>query len=420
MKKQVDFFRNIDKPLFFLFLVLVVFGWMNVFSTGFREGQTVLFDLTRDYGKQLIFVVAALLIGFGVLLLDVKFFAAFAWIIFGITILSLVGVLVFGVEINASRSWFRLGLFNLQPSEFAKYSTALAMAAFIGNAKSRKICMTTRLVALAIVSIPIVLILLQNDLGTAIVFTAFVIVLFREGFISGVLIVLGLLAVFLFIMTLILNPFIIVGALAAFTLAGIALKRQKIREIGQLLLLFAVFSLYVYSVNHVYDNVLRPHQKLRIEVLLNNNVDLQGAGYNLNQSKIAIGSGGFWGQGFLQGTQTKFQFVPEQSTDFIFSTVGEEWGFAGSVVFIALYLLFLSRLIVLAERQRSTFARVFGYSAASILFFHFFINVGMTIGLMPVIGIPLPLISYGGSALWGFTLMIFTFLRLDSKRLELL
>lgn len=420
MSKQVVFFKNIDKPLLLLFLVLVAFGWMNIFSTGFREGQTILFDLSKDYGKQLIFIFAALIIGASVLLMDAKFFTAFAWVIFGVSMLTLLGVLVFGVEINASRSWFRVGQFNLQPSEFSKYATALAMAAFFSNVKSRQISAASRLRAIAIILIPMGLILLQNDLGTAIVFSAFVIVMFREGYLSGILIVFGLLAVFLFIMTLIINPLIIIGAIAVIIVAIIALNRQKIKEIGQLILLFLVFSFYVYSVNYVYDNVLQPHQKLRIEVLLNNEIDLQGAGYNLNQSKIAIGSGGFFGQGFLQGTQTKFQFVPEQSTDFIFSTVGEEWGFAGSVVFLILYLALLSRLVILAERQRSTFSRVFGYSVASIMFFHFFINVGMTIGLMPVIGIPLPLISYGGSSLWAFTLMVFTFLKLDSKRLELL
>jgi rod shape determining protein RodA len=420
MSKQVVFFKNIDKPLLLLFIVLVAFGWMNIFSTGFREGQTVLFDLSKDYGKQLIFIFAALIIGASVLLMDAKFFTAFAWVIFGVAMLTLLGVLVFGVEINASRSWFRVGQFNLQPSEFSKYATALAMAAFFSNIKSRQISGASRLRAIAIILIPMGLILMQNDLGTAIVFSAFVIVMFREGYLSGILIVFGLLAVFLFILTLIFNPLIIIGAIAVIIVAIIALNRQKIKEIGQFILLFLVFSFYVYSVNYVYDNVLQPHQKLRIEVLLNNEIDLQGAGYNLNQSKIAIGSGGFLGQGFLQGTQTKFQFVPEQSTDFIFSTVGEEWGFAGSVVFLILYLAFLSRLVILAERQRSTFSRVFGYSVASIMFFHFFINVGMTIGLMPVIGIPLPLISYGGSSLWAFTLMVFTFLKLDSKRLELL
>jgi len=420
MSKQVVIFKNIDKPLLLLFLVLVAFGWMNIFSTGFREGQTVLFDLSKDYGKQLIFIFAALLIGASVLLMDAKFFTTFAWVFFGISVVTLLGVLVFGVEINASRSWFRVGQFNLQPSEFSKYATALAMAAFFSNVKSRQISGASRLYAIAIILIPMGLILLQNDLGTAMVFSAFVIVLFREGYLSGILIIFGLLAVFLFILTLVLNPLIIIGAIAVIIVATIALYRQKIKEIGQLLLLFLAFSVYVYSVNYIYDNVLQPHQKLRIEVLLNNEIDLQGAGYNLNQSKIAIGSGGFLGQGFLQGTQTKFQFVPEQSTDFIFSTVGEEWGFAGSVVFLILYLAFLSRLVILAERQRSTFSRVFGYSVASIMFFHFFINVGMTIGLMPVIGIPLPLISYGGSALWAFTLMVFTFLKLDSKRLELL
>jgi rod shape determining protein RodA len=308
----------------------------------------------------------------------------------------------------------------LQPAEFAKYATALALARYISEVKMRTLDWPARLKPLAIIALPAALIFLQNDTGTALVFAAFVLVLYREGYISGLLLTFGLIAIFLFVMTLILNEFIIIGALAVIALAGAIILRRKRREMVQLLGLFAILSVYVYSVDYAFENFLQPHQKLRIEVLINQEVDLKGAGYNLNQSKIAIGSGGFWGKGYLKGTQTKFNFVPEQGTDFIFCTIGEEWGFVGSFTIIALYILFMARLLVLAERQRSAFSRVFGYSIASILFFHFAINIGMTIGMMPVIGIPLPFFSYGGSSLWGFTVMIFTFLKLDSKRLELL
>ncbi len=420
MRKQFDFFKNIDKTLVFLFLVMIFMGWFNIFAAEFKEGHQSIFDVSQNYGKQLLWIITALLLAVVILMFDAKFFPAFAWVIYGGLMVILVGVLFFGVEINASKSWFRIGGFQLQPAEFAKYATALALARYISEVKMRTLDWPARLKPLAIIALPAALIFLQNDTGTALVFAAFVLVLYREGYISGLLLTFGLIAIFLFVMTLILNEFIIIGALAVIALAGAIILRRKRREMVQLLGLFAILSVYVYSVDYAFENFLQPHQKLRIEVLINQEVDLKGAGYNLNQSKIAIGSGGFWGKGYLKGTQTKFNFVPEQGTDFIFCTIGEEWGFVGSFTIIALYILFMARLLVLAERQRSAFSRVFGYSIASILFFHFAINIGMTIGMMPVIGIPLPFFSYGGSSLWGFTVMIFTFLKLDSKRLELL
>jgi rod shape determining protein RodA len=359
-------------------------------------------------------------IGIVILMFDAKFFPAFAWVIYGGVMIILVGVLFFGSEINASKSWFKIGTFAIQPAEFAKFATSLALARYIVEVKSRSLDLKTRLKPLALIALPMGLIFLQNDTGTALVFSAFVLVLFREGYISGLWLTFGLIAIFLFILTLVVNQYIMIGILAVLTLVGVVIFRKRKRETLQLLGLFAILSVYIFSVDYAFEHFLQPHQQLRIEVLLNEDVDLKGAGYNLNQSKIAIGSGGFWGKGYLKGTQTKFNFVPEQGTDFIFCTIGEEWGFVGSLVLISIYLLFMGRLVVLAERQRSAFSRVFGYSIASILFFHFLINIGMTIGLVPVIGIPLPFFSYGGSSLWGFTLMIFTFLKLDSKRLELL
>ncbi len=420
MRKQFDFFKNIDKTIVFLFLVLIFMGWFNIFAAEIKEGHQSIFDVSQNYGKQLLWIITALVLAVVILMFDAKFFPAFAWVIYGGLMVILVGVLFFGVEINASKSWFRVGSFAIQPAEFAKYATALALARYIGEVKMRSLDWPTRLKPFAMIALPMALIFLQNDTGTALVFAAFVLVLFREGYISGLLLTFGLIAIFLFVMTLIINEFIIIGILAAIALTSAIILRKKSREMIQLLSLFAILSLYVYSVDYAFENFLQPHQKLRVEVLLNEEVDLKGAGYNLNQSKIAIGSGGFWGKGYLKGTQTKFNFVPEQGTDFIFCTIGEEWGFVGSTTIIILYILLMGRLLVLAERQRSSFSRVFGYSVAAILFFHFTINIGMTIGLMPVIGIPLPFLSYGGSSLWGFTVMIFTFLKLDSKRLELL
>lgn len=420
MKKQYDFFQNIDKTTVFLFLLMVVLGWLNIFSAELKEGHRSIFDVSQNYGKQMLWILTSVVIGSVILMFDAKFFPAFAWVIYGGLMIILTGVLFFGTEVNASKSWFRIGGFLIQPAEFAKFATALALARFIVEVKSRNLDLKTRLKPLAIIALPMGLIFLQNDTGTALVFASFVLVLYREGYISGLLLVFGLIAAFLFILTLVVNQFILIGILAFLTLIGVVIFRRKRRELVQLIALFALLSIYVFSVDYAFEKFLQPHQQLRIKVLLDEEVDLQGAGYNLNQSKIAIGSGGFWGKGYLKGTQTKYDFVPEQGTDFIFCTIGEEWGFAGSVVILSLYLLFIGRLVLLAERQRSAFSRVFGYSIASILFFHFLINIGMTIGLVPVIGIPLPFFSYGGSSLWGFTLMIFTFLKLDSKRLELL
>ena len=420
MKKQYDFFQNIDKTTVFLFLLMIIMGWLNIFSAELKEGHESIFDMSQSYGKQLLWILSSIVIGIVILMFDAMFFPAFAWVIYGGVMIILVGVLFFGSEINASKSWFKIGTFAIQPAEFAKFATSLALARYIVEVKSRSLDLKTRLKPLALIALPMGLIFLQNDTGTALVFSAFVLVLFREGYISGLWLTFGLIAIFLFILTLVVNQYIMIGILAVLTLVGVVIFRKRKRETLQLLGLFAILSVYIFSVDYAFEHFLQPHQQLRIEVLLNEDVDLKGAGYNLNQSKIAIGSGGFWGKGYLKGTQTKFNFVPEQGTDFIFCTIGEEWGFVGSLVLISIYLLFMGRLVVLAERQRSAFSRVFGYSIASILFFHFLINIGMTIGLVPVIGIPLPFFSYGGSSLWGFTLMIFTFLKLDSKRLELL
>ena len=420
MRKQFDFFKNIDKTVVVLYLLMIFMGWFNIFAAEITESHQNIFDISQNYGKQLLWIITAMIIATVVLMFDAKFFPTFAWLTYGVVLVILVGVLFFGTEINASKSWFRIGNFLIQPAEFAKYATALALAKYLGNIRSRTPSLYNTLMAGVIIGTPVMLIFLQNDAGTALVFAALVLVLFREGYVSGLLLTVGAIAIFLFILTLLINEFIIIGALAFITLVvGMRIRKRK-KEVMQLIGLLAVLSVYVYFVDYTYENILQPHQKLRIEVLIDESVDLRGAGYNLHQSKIAIGSGGLLGKGYLQGTQTKYNFVPEQGTDFIFCTIGEEWGFVGSTLLIGMFVLLLYRLTIMAERQKSAFSRIYGYSVVSIIFIHFAINIGMTMGLVPIIGIPLPFFSYGGSSLWGFTLMLFTFLKLDSRRLDLL
>jgi rod shape determining protein RodA len=420
MSNQFNFFKNIDRFTIFLFLALALIGWISIYSAEYKEQYFSIFDISQRYGKQFIWIIVAIILGMTILTIDVKFFPAFSYIIFGVTMVTLVGVLLFGTTVNASKSWFQVGGIAIQPAEFAKYATALALSRLLYEIKTRHIDFKTLVKPFFLLAIPVGLIFLQNDTGTALVFSAFVIVLYREGYVPAWMIILGLIAIFLFVLTLLFNEYYIIAAISGIFLVSAIFLSKKPSAIKQLLVIVIVLNAYVYTVDYVYEEILQSHQKMRIAVLVDETVDLRGAGYNLHQSKIAIGSGGFWGKGFLQGTQTKFNFVPEQGTDFIFCTIGEEWGFMGSMLVVALFLTLLTRIILLAERQRSVFSRVFGYSLASILFFHFTINIGMTIGLIPVIGIPLPFISYGGSSLWAFTIFLFTFLKLDSRRLDLL
>jgi len=420
MVEQRNILSKIDKPILLLFLALVFIGWTNIFAATITDGHESIIDISQNYGKQALFIGLSLVIGGAILLLDARFFSSFSWIIYLFFIFILVFTIFFGTEINASKSWFRIGDFAIQPAEFAKYSTALALAKFISSINSNKIDAPTIFKSVLIFGIPAVLILLQNDTGTALVFSAFIVVLYREGYIKLWLVAIAIGAVFLFVLTLLLNEFIIIGVLAVLAILLMTASR-KMKSVWKLVMVvFIGLSAYVYSIDYFYENVLQPHQKLRIEVLLDERVDLRGAGYNLHQSKIAIGSGGLLGKGYLKGTQTRHDFVPEQGTDFIFCTIGEEWGFVGGLILVSLILGLILRIVFLAERQRSVFTRVYGYSIASILFFHFFVNIGMTIGLVPVIGIPLPLISYGGSSLLAFSIMIFTFLKLDSQKMDVL
>jgi len=419
VREQKNILQNLDWITVLLYLFLVLIGWISIYAAVYNESHTSILDFEMNYGKQLIWILTSLFLAIVILIIDAKFYSTFSIIIYLLVIGMLVAVLVFGKEIAGSKSWFQIGGFSLQPSEFAKFATSLAIAKYLSRLDTDIMRFSSRVTAGAIMFFPAALILLQPDTGSALVFASFVLVMFREGM-SGTLITVGVVAAFLFILALIYNKFIIIGILAVNAALVFYLYTNLRKKWFWIVSIFLVTSAYVYSVDYVFENVLETHQKKRINVLLGIEKDIHGAGYNVHQSKIAIGSGGFSGKGFLRGTQTKFDFVPEQSTDFIFCTIGEEWGFIGSFVVIVAFVSLMARLVILAERQRSKFARIYGYGVASILFFHFTVNIGMTIGLFPVIGIPLPYISYGGSSLWGFTILLFIFLKFDSVRLEML
>lgn len=419
MRENKSAIANIDWITVFLFLGLAIIGWLNIYSAVYDDTHSSIFDISRRYGKQLMWVGFSVVIGFVVLLIDDRFFSGFAYPIYVLVNIALIGILFFGTTVAGSKSWFQIGGFAIQPAEFAKFSTALALAAYLGHKNTDLRKAKTRLISAFIIALPILLIMLQYDTGTALVFLAFILVLFREG-LSGAILLVGLIAAVLFVTTLYFDQVYVLPALALLFVISLFFIKRKWGNILQLFFIFAVASIFVFSVDYVFDNILEPHQKARINVLLGKDVDLHGAGYNLHQSKIAIGSGGFIGKGYLNGTQTKYNFVPEQSTDFIFCTIGEEWGFVGSSIIIILYTFLFIRLVILAERQRSRFSRIYGYGLVSVLFFHFAINIGMTMGLAPVVGIPLPFLSYGGSSLWAFTLMLFVFLKQDANRLNVL
>jgi len=418
LKEQKGIFRHIDRTLVLLYLALVLMGWINIYAAVYNNDHASIFDLSQSYGKQLLWIVTSLLLALMVILTDAKFFNAFAYPIYGGTILLLIIVLFLGSEIAGSKSWFQIGEFRIQPAEFAKFATNLALAHFLSKLDIDMRKRKTQLIPLIILAVPSILILLQNDTGSAIVYASLALVLYRQGM-PGSILLLGVAVAILAIMALLFNQYIVISVIGALLLVFVFFIRRTWRNLLTVFGIFIVASLFVMSVDYAFENVLEDHQKTRINVLLGKQIDLKGAGYNVNQSKIAIGSGGFWGKGFLKGTQTKFNFVPEQSTDFIFCTVGEEWGFVGATVVIILFLALIIRIVLMAERQRSDFSRIYGYGVASILFFHFFVNIGMTIGLMPVIGIPLPFFSYGGSSLWAFTILLFIFIKQDSNRLQL-
>lgn len=437
MRARKNILSDFDWIAALLYFTLVMVGWINIYAASYNLDFPSIFDQSQEYGKQFIWICTALFLAGVILLIEGSVFRRTAFLSYGIVIVLLIAVLIFGKEVNGAKAWFGFGSFGIQPSEFSKFTIALALASYLGRPTRKFQNLKTKAIIMAIILLPAALIMLQPDTGTVLVYSAFVLVLYREG-LSGNILLFALIAAALSVIALlfkattidlpvldieITGQYILMGSIALIGLIGaliirnMVLPRFKKRAYWFLALTCLGSVLLIGSLDYVVDNVLEPHQSTRIKILLGLAEDPLGAGYNVNQSKTAIGSGGFAGKGFLNGTLTKYKYVPMQSTDFIFCTIGEEWGFLGTSFVVALFAAFILRLIFLAERQRSVFARIYGYSVASILFIHLLINVGMAIGLAPVVGIPLPFISYGGSSLWGFTILVFIFLKLDSERL---
>ena len=400
-----------------LYLGIVLFGWLNIYAACYDEAHAFVFDFSRQHGKQILWMASAFLIAVCILLIHPRVFSNGSYIIYGIVLLLLVATLFIGTVTNGGQSWIDFGAFKFQPSEFAKFATALALSKYISAIDIDLTLLRTRATLALMVLVPAGLILLQHDTGSALVFLAFLLPFFREG-LSHYILLIGLLAIILFVSALLINKYLLMGILLAICLfyLFVWLSKRTLRNYWHTAAFFIVCCLFTLSVEFTFEHVLETHQRNRIYVLLGKVEDPRGVGYNVDQAKIAIGSGGLVGKGFLNGTITKANFVPEQETDFIFCTVGEEWGFIGCLILIAAYVLLLIRLITMAERQRSTFSRFYGYCVASILFFHFAINIGMVLGLVPVIGIPLPFFSYGGSSLIAFTILLFIFIRQDADR----
>lgn len=420
MARDEKLVKTIDLPLLGMYLALVFLGWLTIYASELDiNADTPAWDLSISSGRQLLFIGTSTVLIVLIMATHYKFYDVFSYILFGLVMLVLVAVLGVGKTVAGSKSWLGVGSFGVQPSEFAKFATSLALAKYLSNPLIRLDRWSDLYPAAGIIALPALLILAQNDTGSTLVFSAFIIPLFREGLPPWIP-NLGLGVVFLFVLTLIVPQtwlLILIGVLA---LVIFFLVDKTLNNILALVLVAGVVSGVVVGANYFINDVLQPHQQNRIKVLVNPGIDPLGVGWNVTQSKNAIGSGGFFGKGYLQGTQTKFDFVPEQSTDFIFCTIGEELGFVGSMLVCGLFLGMLWRLVYLADRQKLKFIRVYGYCVAAILFFHFTINIGMTVGLLPVIGIPLPFISYGGSSLWSFTILLFIFLKLDAHRGQML
>ncbi|TRX37081.1 rod shape-determining protein RodA [Flavobacterium restrictum] len=409
MKNQ-SITNNIDWTCVIIYILLVLLGWINIYSSSLSSMEG-----TSD--KQLIFIILAIPLIFIVLYVDGKFYEKYATIIFGVALLSLLGLFAFGKTIAGQRCWYGIGSFTLQPSEFAKAATALALAKYLSDPQINLKDVNRQIQALAIVFLPVMLILPQPDPGSALIYSIFIIVLYREG-LPAWYVWTGFITILLFVLTLVLQPqYVILIALAVIAIVHFK-SRLGDRNLVMSGILLVVISGFVLSVNYVFTHVFKQHHRDRFNILLGKSVDMKGIGYNTNQSEIAIGSGGWFGKGFLEGTQTKGGFVPEQHTDYIFTTVGEEWGFLGSLFVIGLFVGLFLRVIYLAERQKTKFSRVYGYAVAGILFIHFFVNIAMVAGVFPTIGVPLPFFSYGGSGLWGFTILLFIFIKMDANKVN--
>ncbi len=412
-KSSVSF----DWLTIFIYFLLVTIGWVNIYSASLDDTVTTFFDLDQIYVKQMLFLGLSVFLIIILLSLEVKFYERFASIIYIFSLILCIGLFFFGKTINGATSWYAIGSFTIQPAEFAKVATALALAKYLGDIQTNIKIFSHQIKAFIIIILPALIILPQPDAGSALVYSAFLFPLYREG-LSGIYLFLGFAAIAVFVFTLLFSPLYVAIAIGVIALISLLQKRRNRPSYLFLIAMLVLAIGYSYSVDYIFENMFEQRHRDRFNIVLGQEVDSKGIGYNTNQSEIAIGSGGWLGKGWTEGTQTKGRFVPEQDTDYIFSTVGEEWGFAGSSVVILLFVFLMLRLIQMAERQRSQFNRAYGYGVVGILFIHFLVNIAMVIGIFPTVGIPLPFFSYGGSGLWGFTILLFIFIKLDSERMS--
>ena len=410
--------NNLDWISIVIYFALVIMGWLNIYSSSLSsiEQETSIFDFSQIYGKQFMFIILTIPLIFIVLSVEGKFYEKFSSVIYVIGLLSLAGLYVFGKTVKGQANWYSFGSFGIQPSEFVKAATAMALAKYLSDVQINLKDLNRQIQALGILFLPILLIA-PHDPGSALIFCVFILVLYREGLPSWY-VWTGFITLILFVLALIIKPLIL--TIIALVVILFVYYRSRIINRNWILsaLVFVMIGGFVFSVDYVFVNVFKQHHRDRFNILLGKEVDMKGIGYNTNQSEIAIGSGGWFGKGYLEGTQTKGGFVPEQHTDYIFTTVGEEWGFLGSLFIIGLFLCLIMRIIYLAERQKTKFSRVYGYCVAAVLFIHFFVNIAMVAGIFPTIGVPLPFFSYGGSGLWGFTILLFIFLKMDANKVN--
>lgn len=420
-QERNNIFAGIDWILVFLYIALVGFGWINIYAASKTENQIEILDFSTRFGKQLIWISLSVPLIILILFFNSKFYEKYASIFYMISILSLILIFPFGKEINGAKSWFNFGFMSLQPSEFVKVCTALAIAKLMSDRQYNLELIKNQIKAFFVVFFPAFLIFLQPDAGSAVIYLSFFFVLNREG-LSLNYITLGSLFIFLFVLVIYFDTkWMLISVFSIITILILYLIYKEGKRIlrfnwYKILSVYVIFGAFIIGTGYIYENVLAVHQKDRFDILLGKKIDTKGIGYNSYQSELTISSGGLLGKGFLKGDLTQGDFVPEQDTDYIFSTVGEEWGFIGSSLVIIIFMCLLYRIIYLAETHTNKFGRIYGYAIASILFFHVVVNVGMVIGLLPTIGIPLPFFSYGGSSLWGFTILLFIFIRLDAHK----
>ncbi|MBS9773879.1 MAG: rod shape-determining protein RodA [Tenacibaculum sp.] len=420
MKREDNIFINLDLILIILYLLLVGFGWMNIYSASSIGDAPEILDFSTKYGKQLLWIGLSLpLIGF-ILLFNANFYDRFSGVLYLVSLFSLVGLFIFGKKINGAVSWYSFGGFSIQPAEFAKVFTALALAKLMSDRNYNLNLIKNQIKTFVIIFTPAFLVALQPDMGSVLIYFTFFFVLNREG-LTLIYIVLGVLAILLFLLIIYFGVksvlIAVFSIITFFVIYRLRVDKQFLRFNGlKILFFYGLVGVYILMSGFVFNNVFKQHHRDRFDILLGKSIDNKNIGYNSYQSELTIGSGGFLGKGFLQGDRTKGNFVPEQHTDYIFSTVGEEWGFVGSSIVIILFILLLLRIVYLSENSANKFTRIYGYGVASILFFHLVVNVGMVIGLLPTVGIPLPFFSYGGSSLWSFTILLFIFIRLNAHK----